>query len=59
MKWRGKKKWMKFLYVCKKMEEQATELLCGMRADMIRSMTGYGRFEAENEESRLTVEINQ
>lgn len=29
----------------------------GMRADMIRSMTGYGRFEAENEESRLIVEI--
>ena len=29
----------------------------GMRADMIRSMTGYGRFEAENEDSRLTVEI--
>ncbi len=24
---------------------------------MIRSMTGYGRFEAENEDSRLTVEI--
>ena len=24
---------------------------------MIRSMTGYGRYEAENEESRLVVEI--
>lgn len=24
---------------------------------MVRSMTGYGRYEAENEESRLTVEI--
>ena len=24
---------------------------------MIRSMTGYGRYEAENEESRLGVEI--
>lgn len=24
---------------------------------MVRSMTGYGRFEAENEESRLTVEL--